>query len=86
MPEISRFFGIIITMNFNDHNPPHLHAEYGEFEAIFDIADNRIISGNLGKTATRLVRRWIELHKVELLENWNLLRSKIQPVKITPLD
>ena len=40
MPEISRFFGIIITMNFNDHNQPHLHAEYGEFEAIFDIAEN----------------------------------------------
>lgn len=86
MPEICRFFGIIITMNFNDHNPPHLHAEYGEYEAIFDIAENRIISGKLGKTATRLVRSWIGLHKVELLENWNLLRSKIQPIKITPLD
>lgn len=54
MPEISRFFGIIITMNFNDFNPPHLHAEYGEFEAIFDIADNRVISGNLGKTANKI--------------------------------
>jgi len=86
MPEISRFFGIIITMNYNDHNPRHLHAEYGEYEAVFDIAENKIIAGNLSKTATKLVKVWINLHKVELLENWSLLRRKIQPVKITPLD
>ncbi len=86
MPEISRFFGIIITMNFNNHNPPHLHAEYGEFEAVFDIAENKVISGKLGWTATKLVHNWIHIHKVELLEDWNLLRNKMQPIKITPLD
>jgi hypothetical protein len=86
MPEISRFFGIIITMNFNDHNPPHLHAEYGEYEAIFDFQNNIIIEGNLPKTAIKLVRNWINLHKVELLENWNLMRNSNIPIKITPLE
>jgi len=86
MPEISRFFGIIITMNFKDHNPPHLHAEYGEYEAVFDFQTNTIIEGNLPKTAIKLVKNWINLHKVELLENWNLMRESIHPIKITPLE
>ncbi|MBM2814296.1 MAG: hypothetical protein HW421_1058 [Ignavibacteria bacterium] len=86
MPEISRFFGIIITMNFNDHNPPHIHANYGDDEAVFDIQNNSLINGKLSKTATKLVKLWINLHKIELLENWDLLRNKQQPIKITPLD
>ena len=86
MPEISRFFGIIVTMNFNDHNPPHLHAEYGEYEAVFDINNNHILDGKLTKTANKLVKSWINLHKVELLENWNLMKNSIHPIKITPLE
>ncbi len=86
MPEISRFFGIIITMNFSDHNPPHLHAEYGEFEAVFDIQANCVTEGNFPRTAIKLVRTWINFHNVELLENWNLLKNSSQPIKITPLN
>ena len=86
MPEISRFFGIIITMNFNDHNPPHIHASYGEHEATFNLQNNELIEGTLPKTATKLVKQWIKVHNVELLENWNLLKNSINPIKITPLD
>jgi hypothetical protein len=73
-------------MNFNDNNPPHLHAEYGEYEAVFDIQNNLIIDGNLTKTANKLVKSWINMHKVELLENWNLMKNSIHPIKITPLE
>jgi hypothetical protein len=86
MPEISRFFGIIITMNFNDHNPPNLHASYGDDEAVFDIQNITLINGNLSKTGMKLVKEWINLHKIELVEDWNLLRNKQQPIKITPLE
>jgi len=86
MPEISRFFGIIITMNFNNHNPPHIHASYGDDEAVFDIQNISLINGKLSKTGLKLVKEWINLHKIELVENWNLLRNKQQPIKITPLE
>ena len=58
MPEIGRFFGIIIRMFFDDHNPPHIHAEYQRHKAVFDFLGN-VMRGDLGsRTATRLVREW----------------------------
>ncbi|MFP4030782.1 MAG: DUF4160 domain-containing protein, partial [Desulfococcaceae bacterium] len=75
MPEICRFFGIIIRMFFEDHDPPHFHAEYSGRKAIFDFRGN-ILKGDLGsRTATKLVREWIDLHVSELEENWKLARS-----------
>ncbi len=66
MPEISRFFGIIIRMFFEDHNPPHIHVEYSGKKAVFDFYGN-VIKGELSsRTATKLVREWIDLHIVEL--------------------
>lgn len=86
MPEISRFFGIRITMVYNDHLPPHFHAEYGGEEAHFAIATGEIIEGNISLRAARLVREWMELHRAELEENWRL-RTEMKPLKsIAPLE
>jgi Ran GTPase-activating protein (RanGAP) involved in mRNA processing and transport len=86
MPEISRFFGIIIRMFYDEHNPPHFHAEYQGNKAIFDLQGN-ITKGNLSsKTATRLVREWIDLHKSELEDDWILARGGKEIKKIAPLD
>ena len=86
MPEICRFFGIIIRMFFDEHDPPHFHAEYQGNKAVFDLNGN-IMKGNLNsKTATRLVREWIDLHLRELNEDWELVRAGKETKKIAPLE
>ena len=86
MPEISRFFGIIIRMYFNDHNPPHFHAIYGPQEAVIAIDPTRILSGNLPSRALSMVLEWAALHQRELLANWDRIRAAQQPGKIAPLE
>ena len=86
MPEISRFFGMIIRMYYDDHNPPHLHAEYGGNKILLDFRGN-ILRGSMGsRTALRLVREWIDLHHEELKMNWDLARVGEEIRKIAPLD
>jgi hypothetical protein len=86
MPEISRFFGIIIRMFFDEHDPPHFHAEYQGFKAVFDFTGN-IVKGSLNsRTATRLVREWIDLRADELAEDWDLARAGKGIKKIAPLE
>ncbi len=86
MPVISRFFGIIIRMFYDDHNPPHFHAEYQGKKAIFDFQGN-ILKGNLSsRTATKLVREWTDNHISELEEDWRLAREGKEIKKIDPLD
>jgi hypothetical protein len=85
MPEISRFYGIIIQMFYNDHNPPHFHVEYGEYKAVINFEDE-IVKGFMPKRALTLVFEWMEIHKQELLENWELAKAgkplnKIEPLK-----
>jgi hypothetical protein len=75
MPTISFFYGIAIQMFFNDHNPPHFHARYGNAKAIVSIADGSIISGELPPVATRLVRDWALARRAELEENWARART-----------
>ena len=85
MPEISRFFGIIIRMFYDEHNPPHFHAEYSGKKAVFDF-DGNVIKGNLGsKTATKLVRDWVDIHGSELETDWQLARASQEMNKIEPL-
>lgn len=85
MPEISRFYGIIIRMFWNDHPPAHFHAIYGSHEAIIEIETSEIIAGSLPLGADSLVKQWIELHRNELKEDWELARAK-QPLRsIDPL-
>ena len=85
MPEISRFYGIVIYLFYNEHNPPHLHAEYQDYEAVIEIESGNM-EGNFPKRALNMINEWIGIHKDELLENWSLsgLRkplNKIEPLK-----
>jgi hypothetical protein len=75
MPELSRFYGIIIYMFAKDHNPPHFHAKYGDYMGIIDIQKGELIEGELPRRALRLVQDWAELHKDELLLNWETAQS-----------
>jgi Domain of unknown function (DUF4160) len=87
MPEISRFYGIIIYMYINDHNPPHFHARYNEFEATFSIEDFALLKGKLPAKAHSLVIEWTSIHQEELFINWKMLSedenksyNKIEPL------
>ena len=87
MPEISRFYGIIVYMYLKDHYPPHFHAKYGDFEAIFSIETGEIFKGDLPKKQMRLVQAWTELHRDELTENFRLLSTEQATFfKIKPLE
>ena len=85
MPEISRFLGIAILMYFDDHNPPHFHVRYNDFRAIISITDLILTDGELPLRVLGLVMEWAELHKNELLENWNMLQETGRWFKIEPL-
>ena len=85
MPIISRFLGIIIAMYWDDHSPPHFHAKYGEYEIIVNIL-NGVVEGKFPKRALRLLLEWYELHKNELMENWELCRRQEMPKPIEPLE
>lgn len=86
MPEISRFFGIIIRMFFDDHLPPHFHAEYGEDEILININTLSVISGKLKARALGLVMEWAALHRNELLAQWENAKNLRTLEKIPPLD
>lgn len=85
MPTISVFFGIVIKMFFDDHNPPHLQAEHQGEKAVFDFRGN-ILAGDISsRTAVRLIREWIDLHQFELMQNWNNMQQGRGFEKIPPL-
>jgi len=86
MPEISRFFGIIIRMYFDDHFPPHFHAIYGGQEAQVGINPITILRGGLPRRAESMVIEWAALYQRELMENWHRLRNDQPAQKIEPLD
>lgn len=86
MPEISRFFGIIIRMYYDEHNPPHLHAIYGAYEVEIGLDPIVVIGGRLPNRAQSMVIEWIALHQHELSDNWRLLRSDQPARKIDPLE
>jgi hypothetical protein len=86
MPEISRFFGIIIRMFFREHNPPHFHAYYGSEKAEISIGTLEIIAGSLSKRAYKLVVEWALDHRAELMDDWNRMRDDEQPLPIEPLS
>jgi len=85
MPEICRFYGIIIKMFFEDHNPPHFHAEYGSFEALVEVDTLAIIGGKLPPRALGLVMEWAALHQKELLLLWQNAKKQKPLGKIKPL-
>ena len=82
MPEISRFYGLIIYMFFLDHNPPHFKVKYGEFEANIIIENGALLNGDLPISKLKLVSAWAEIHKEELLKMWNTKEfHKIEPLR-----
>lgn len=84
MPEISRFYGLIIKMFFRDseHDPPHIHVSYGEYAGLIDLRDGKMLEGDLPARAYRLVTEWFESHKKELNNMWN----NQQLEKLPPLE
>ncbi len=86
MPEISRFFGIVVKMYFNDHLPPHFHAEYGEFLAELSIETLDVLRGYLPQRVLGLVLEWAAIHRDELRADWELARAKEPLSSIAPLE
>ncbi len=85
MPEIARFYGIVVRMYFADHAPPHFHAEYAEHEARIAIDTLAVLSGSLPARAMGLVVEWATLHRQELQASWERARQ-LQPLeRIAPL-
>ena len=85
MPEISRFFGIVIYMNWREHPPSHFHAVYGEQEALVTL-DGKVYAGSLPGRALSMVREWLALHRDERVENWVLASAKKPLNPIDPLE
>ncbi len=83
MPEITRFYGIIIKIFFvREHNPPHFHAVYGEYNGYFDIRTLEMLEGDLPQKAQLLIKEWAELHQDEIMEMWETKVLK----KLPPLE
>jgi len=85
MPEISRFFGIVIYMYFNEHDPPHFHAKYNEFRGKISIKELKLFEGKLPKRVMVLLLEWANNHRDELLDNWESLKEEGKYKKIKPL-
>ena len=82
MPEIARFYGIVIKLFFGDHPPPHFHAVYGEHLGLFNIETLEMIEGDLPNRAKKLVLEWANLNQNELMNMWNEQKFR----KLPPLD
>ncbi len=85
MPEISRFFGIVVTINYNDHSPPHFHAQHGDEELIVRIKDLSIVRGKFSPKDSNLLMEWAAIHQEELLRAWEDAQNHQKPRKIAPL-
>lgn len=86
MPEVSRFFGISVRLYYNDHEPAHFHAVYGESEALIEIDTLSSLRGELPRRALALVLEWAALHRAELRAAWTSARAGSQIPLIDPLD
>ena len=84
MPTVSRFFGIVVFLNYRDHAPPHFHARYGEDEVTVEIGGGAV-TGRMSKRALRLVLEWAALYEDELMRNWDLARENKPLEQIDPL-
>ncbi len=86
MPTICKFLGMIITMYWDEHPPPHFHVKHGNYRAIIDILTGSIIKGKLPKSALKPLEEWRILHNQELLDNWNRREQGKPVLKIKPLE
>jgi len=84
MAEISRFYGIIISMFGNEHNPPHFHIKYGNYKALY-VLRKGIIKGEIPIKVLKKVDDWVVIHEKELQKNWELIQNGKEVIKIEPL-
>lgn len=82
MPTLSRFYGIVIYMNYRDHPPPHFHARYGEQEVSIEI-ETGLVTGKMSRRALRMLFDWLEIYEEELIENWERAEKR-QPLRPIP--
>lgn len=85
MPEICRFLGIVIYMLYDDHRPPHFHAEYGEYKVTVEI-NTGVVKGRFPRRALKALLEWYELHRDDLLEDWELAEQHQPLNRIPPLE
>jgi len=88
MPVLSMFYGIIIYMYYFDnkeHKRPHIHANYGEYDAVISIPDGDVIKGKMPNNKLKLIKAWVEIHQEDLMADWKLAVEGQQPYKIEPL-
>ena len=88
MPVISMFYGIIIHLYFSDnrrHKKPHIHVTYQNTEAVISLPDGNVLEGSFPSAKMKLVQAWLEIHRDELMADWELAASGQQPYKIEPL-
>lgn len=85
MPEICRFLGIVIYMLYDDHRPPHFHAEYGQYKITMEI-NTGVLQGRFPRRALKALLEWYELHRDGLLENWELAEQHAPLNRIPPLE
>ena len=88
MPVLSMFYGIIVSLYFQDnrrHHRPHVHVRYQEDEAVVSIPEGELLEGGIPATKMKLLIAWMEIHRDELMANWQLAASGQQPFKIEPL-
>lgn len=85
MPEISRFLGIVVYMLYGDHQPPHFHAEYGEYKVTVEISTG-VVQGRFPRRALKSLLEWYELYRESLLEDWRLAEQRQPLRKIPPLE
>ena len=86
MPEISRFFGIVIKMHLKDHAPPHFHVRYGSFSCAINIRTLEVIAGRVPRRALALTLEWAAENREALMEDWNLCANGQTPKRISSLE
>jgi hypothetical protein len=86
VPEISRFFGIVVAMYYSDHAPPHFHVRYGGQKALIAIETLSLLRGELSPRVFGMVMEWASLHRTELLQDWELARQQAPLQRIAPLE
>ncbi len=85
MPTISMFYGILVKMYYDDHNPPHFHAFYNNYVAIYDF-EGELINGKMPPKQSKLISAWAIIHKEDLKANWSLAKNSEKLFLINPLN
>jgi len=86
VPEISRFFGLVVAMFYNDHSPPHFHVRYGTCEGVVAIGSLALLAGHLPPRVLGLVVEWASVHRDELLADWERARAQQPLLPVAPLE